>query len=204
MTAQIGDEVMIMSPERQEPVREGEIRGVSDDGGGVVYLVQWSDTGQESLLRPGPDVVINHRRGRGSGSEAVAAGAAPWLSRLRHPLQWRRSRDLEQSQQTIDQQLAWRVQDIIAGLGLIHSDFSIGGGRIVHHPEVVSVAAGPPVGLDIRILPGQTPDDFAAHAPAIAYDLGVAEVRVVPLGPYLIRLELLPHDSQSEHPSASR
>jgi hypothetical protein len=24
------------------------------------------------------------------------------------------------------------------------------------------------VGLDIRILPGQTPDDFAEHAPAIA------------------------------------
>jgi hypothetical protein len=56
----------------------------------------------------------------------------------------------------------------------------------------VSVLAGPPVGLEIRMLPGQMPADFAAHAPAIAYNLGVAEVRVVPLGPSLIRLELLP------------
>ncbi len=91
--------------------------------------------------------------------------------------------------------LAWRMQDIIAGLGLTQTDFSIAGGRSVHIPEVVSVAAGPPVGLHIRTLPGQTPDDFAAHAPAIAYnlgDLGVAQVRVVPLGPSLIRLDLLP------------
>jgi hypothetical protein len=90
--------------------------------------------------------------------------------------------------------LAWRMQDIIAGLGLTQTDFSIAGGRSVHIPEVVSVAAGPPVGLHIRTLPGQTPDDFAAHAPAIAYnlgDLGVAQVRVVPLGPSLIRLDLL-------------
>jgi hypothetical protein len=57
---------------------------------------------------------------------------------------------------------------------------------------VVSGVAGPPVGLNIRTLPGQTPDDFAAHAPAIAYNLGMAEIRVVPLGPSLIRLDLLP------------
>lgn len=38
------------------------------------------------------------------------------------------------------------------------------------------------VGLDIRMLLGQTPDDFTAQATAIAYNLGVAEVRVIPLG----------------------
>jgi hypothetical protein len=72
------------------------------------------------------------------------------------------------------------VQDIIAGLGLTQMDFSIGGGRVVHVPKVVSMAAGPPVGLDIKILPGQSPEDFSAHERTIAYDLGVAEVRVVP------------------------
>jgi len=104
------------------------------------------------------------------------------------------ARQPNRTPQEHNQTLAWRVQDIIAGLGLTQTDFSIAGGRSVHIPEVVSVAAGPPVGLHIRTLPGQTPDDFTAHAPAIAYnlgDLGVAQVRVVPLGPSLIRLDLL-------------
>jgi hypothetical protein len=69
--------------------------------------------------------------------------------------------------------------------------FSIGGGRIVHTPQVVEMTAGPPLQVFIRILPGQSPSDFAAHAPAIAYNLGVAEVEVVPVDPSLIRLDLL-------------
>ena len=198
MTAQIGDEIMIMS--QDQPVRQGEIRGIRNDLGGVVYVVQWSDTGQEILLPQGPDVVIKHRHGRGNG--AVATGAAPWLSRLRHPLQWRHSRDLARHQQTADQRLARRVEEIIVGLGLVETDFSIASDHTFHIPQVVSMDPGPPQGLDIRILAGQSPEDFSAHTPAIAYDLGVAEVRVVPLGPSLIRLELLPHDPLSGHPPA--
>jgi hypothetical protein len=87
-----------------------------------------------------------------------------------------------------------RVEEIIVGLGLTQSDFSIAAGRVFHVPQVVSVAPGPPMRVDIRILPGQSPDDFSAHAAAIAYDLGMAEVRVIPLGPSAIRLELRPHD----------
>jgi uncharacterized protein DUF1918 len=202
MNPQIGDDIMIMSQKLNQPVREGEIRGIRDDPDGVIYLVQWSDTGQESMLRAGPDVVIKHRRGR--GSEADAAGATRWLSRLRHPLEWQHSRGMARRQQEQDQLLAWRVQDIMAGLGLDHTDFSIGGGRSVHVPEVVWVDPGPPKGLNIQMLPGQTPEDFSAHAPAIAYDLDVAEVRVVPLEYPLIRLELLPHDPPPSHPPASR
>ncbi len=88
------------------------------------------------------------------------------------------------------------MQKIIAGCGLTQADWSIGGGRSVSIPRVVSVVAGPPMTLDISILPGQTPGDFATHAPAIAYNLGVAEVRVIPLGPSLIRLELLPEPGE--------
>jgi hypothetical protein len=202
MSAQIGDEIMIISQGLDQPVRQGEIRGIHHDPGGVIYLVQWSDTHHESLLPHGPDVVIKHRYGSGSG--AVAAGATPWLFRLRHPQEWRHSRDAERRQDIRDQQLAQRVEDIIAGLGLIHTDHSIAGGQIVHSPQVVSIDPGPPEGLDIQILPGQLPEDFSAHASAIAYDLGVAEVRVVPLGPALIRLELLPHDPLPGHPPVSR
>jgi Domain of unknown function (DUF1918) len=192
MTARVGDEIMILPQELHEPVREGQIREIRNDLGGVVYLVQWSDTGHESLLPHGPDVVIKHRHPR--GSEAVAGGSTPWVAALRHPLEWRHNRDLERRQQVGYERLAWRVEEIIAGLELTQSDFSIAAGRVFHAPEVVLVDPGPPVGLDIRILPGQSPDDFSAHAAAIAYDLGMAEVRVVPLGPFAIRLELLPHD----------
>ena len=129
---------------------------------------------------------------------------APRLSLLRRPLAWCRVRQqkrrrqadawkLERARQENDQLLASRVQDIFIGCGLTQFGYSIGGSRILRAPQVVAVVAGPPVGLDILILPGQMPDHFAAHAPAIAYNLGVAEVRVVPRGrPSLIRLELLP------------
>jgi hypothetical protein len=117
---------------------------------------------------------------------------APLPSLLRHPLARRHARQLEYSNQVHDQELAWCVQDIIAGRGLSQADSSVGGGRTVHVPQVVSVDAGPPIGLTIRTLPGQMPTDFAAHAPAIAHNLGVAEVQVIPLGPSLIRLDLLP------------
>jgi len=50
MTARVGDEIMITSQELHEPVRAGQIREVRNDAGGVVYRVQWSDTGYESLL----------------------------------------------------------------------------------------------------------------------------------------------------------
>ncbi|HZA16708.1 MAG TPA: pentapeptide repeat-containing protein [Pseudonocardiaceae bacterium] len=103
----------------------------------------------------------------------------------------RRVRHLELMRQARSRQLALRVEEILVGCGLSQADYSIGGGRCVHIPEVVSVVAGPPVGLDIRLLPGQTPDDFAVHASVIAFHLGVAEVRVIPLPPSLVRLELL-------------
>jgi len=106
------------------------------------------------------------------------------------------TRELERMRQEGEQLLAWRVQDIIVGLGLTQADYSMGGGRTLHIPEVVSVTERP-VGLDIRMLPGQIPDDFAAHAKRFAYNLGVSEVRVVPLGPSLIRLILVPKANRS-------
>lgn len=146
-------------------------------------------------------------------SEEPMENVAALPSLLRQPLAWRRARQLERTRQAGDQRLerirqadaqylertrqahdqilAWRMQDIFVGRGLTRPYYTIGGGRSLYIPQVVSVTAGPPVGLNIRTLPGQTPDDFAAHAPAIAYNLGVAEVRVVPLGPSRIRLELL-------------
>lgn len=121
---------------------------------------------------------------------------APPAPRRRYPLTRRHTRELERMRQEGEQRLAGRVHDIIVGLGLTQADFSLGGGRTLHTPEVISVTERP-VGFDIRMLPGQIPDDFAAHAKRIAYNLDVAEVRVVPLGHSLIRLILLPGTSGS-------
>ena len=87
---------------------------------------------------------------------------------------------------------------------MIEDDFSIGADRVYHMPEVISVDPGPPLGVDIRMLPGQSPQNFSAHAAAIADDLGMTDVRVVPLGPSDIRLELLPHDRHTGQSPASR
>jgi hypothetical protein len=102
-------------------------------------------------------------------------------------LQARRARRLRMAH---DQRFAQHVQDILATCGLTQATYSIGGGRALYLPEVVSVDAGPPVKVNIRLLPGQTPDDFARHASAIAYSLSVRQVTVTPLGPSHIRLEL--------------
>lgn len=104
----------------------------------------------------------------------------------------RRARRLKRSHREHDQRFAWFVEDVLAGCGLVEEDYSIGGGRIAHVPQVLSVADGPPRSVVVKILPGQMPEDFAAKARAIAYDLGVTDVRVVPLEPCLIQLDLLP------------
>lgn len=124
-------------------------------------------------------------------------GAGRWL--LRQCRARRRAQRLQRLRQANDEQLAWRMQDILVGCGLGQADYSIGGGRVFRTPRVVSVVPGPPVGLNVLMLPGQIPDDFATRVQTIAYNLDVAEVRVVPLGPYLIRLELLPKPDPLRH-----
>lgn len=189
MIAQLGDQIMIIPRGGHEPVREGHIREVRHDPGGVVYLVQWSDTDHESLLPHGPDVMIKRRRP--GGTQPATREETVWQSQLRHPLARRHTRDLERRRQAAYERLAERVEEIITGLGLIEEDFSIGGERIYHVPQVVAVDPGPPVKVDIHILPGQSPEIFSVHAETIAYDLGMAEVRIIRIAPSAIRLELI-------------
>jgi hypothetical protein len=119
------------------------------------------------------------------------------LPLLRRRWARRRAPALQLRRQATYQALAWRVEDMLVGCGLSQAGFSIGGGRVFHIPQVVLVVPGPPVGLNIRMLPGQVPDDFAQHARRIAYNLDVAEVRVIPLGEHLVRLELVPKPAGS-------
>ncbi|MGH3765720.1 MAG: hypothetical protein ACRDTX_11330 [Pseudonocardiaceae bacterium] len=116
----------------------------------------------------------------------------PWWRRL--PSRWRRhhAQQSELTRRADDQLLASLVQDIIVELGLTQTNYSISGGYTLHVPQVVSLVTGSRSRVDIRILHSQTPEDFAAHATAIAHRLDVAGVRVVPLGSSMVRLELLP------------
>ncbi|MGH3669549.1 MAG: hypothetical protein ACRDSH_02775 [Pseudonocardiaceae bacterium] len=125
-------------------------------------------------------------------AENTADGTDTRPSLLGRVFTRRDARRHERLQQQRNQRLAEKVEKILAGSGLSQSDYSVGGGRSYHFPQVVSVDEGPPVSLTVRLLQGQTPDEVAVHAPAIAYDLGVSDVRVDPIGPLLIRLELLP------------
>lgn len=89
-----------------------------------------------------------------------------------------------------DKQLARGVRDSLARCGLARTEHTVGGSEVVHTPRVVSADAGPPGWVQIDLLPGQSAQDVVVHAPAIAQDLGLPQVWVVPLGPSRIRLEL--------------
>jgi DNA segregation ATPase FtsK/SpoIIIE-like protein len=132
-------------------------------------------------------------------SRAVAtAAAAPLLPSRFHPLARRRVLRSEQHQLRRDQNLAWRAQEVFAGLGLVTGQASIAAGQTVSIPHVIQVHVGPPVSLVVRILPGQVVADFAEQSSRVAANLGVARVRVVSVGPLLLRMELLTADPLRE------
>jgi hypothetical protein len=82
------------------------------------------------------------------------------------------------------------VQDSLARCGLARAEHTATGAETVHTPRVVWADVGPPGWVQIDLLAGQSADDFTAHAPTIAQDLGVPQVWVVPLGRSRVRLEL--------------
>jgi hypothetical protein len=92
---------------------------------------------------------------------------------------------------TSNQQLIEEVGKILIGCGLIQIGESISGGKNYYVPKV-EVVDGSQKRLNIHILPGQGPDDFEAKARTIAYNLGMTEVKVIGLEPYLIQLVLVP------------
>ena len=115
----------------------------------------------------------------------------PLPPQRRYLLTRRHTKILERMHQEAMQRLVMRVEDILVGVGLTQAGNSVAGGRTTINPKVVSVAEEP-MRFTIRTLPGQIPNDFVAKAERIAYNLDVAEVHVVPLGPSLIQLILVP------------
>jgi hypothetical protein len=91
---------------------------------------------------------------------------------------------------TRDKLLIQGVQDSLVRCGPSRTEYTIAGDEMMHTPRVVLAHAGPPGWVQIDMLPGQSAEDFAAHAPAIAQHLGVPEVWIIPLGRSRVRLEL--------------
>lgn len=62
MHAEVGDWIVIRGPVLGEHGRDGEILEVRGAGGEPPYVVRWSGNGVVTLVFPGPDASIHHRR----------------------------------------------------------------------------------------------------------------------------------------------
>jgi hypothetical protein len=65
-------------------------------------------------------------------------------------------------------------------------------------PHVESVDPGPPMTMLVRMLPGQSADDFQDKTELIASLMQVSEVQITPFDDGLINVVLLDHDLYSE------
>ncbi|MFB7732992.1 pyridoxamine 5'-phosphate oxidase family protein [Streptomyces sp. NPDC056112] len=74
MHAQLGDRLVVESPVTGDVRRDGEIVGLHHEDGTPPYDVRWSDTGEITLVFPGPDAHVRHP---GEDEETTAGGQAP-------------------------------------------------------------------------------------------------------------------------------
>src|SRR5690349_7011188 len=65
-------------------------------------------------------------------------------------------------------------------------------------PHVESVDPGPPMTMLVRMLPGQSADDFQDKTELIASMMQVSEVQITPFDDGLINVVLLDHELYSE------
>ncbi|MFJ3336254.1 pyridoxamine 5'-phosphate oxidase family protein [Streptomyces sp. NPDC086766] len=72
MHAQLGDRLVVESAVTGSARRDGEIVGLHHDDGTPPYDVRWSDTGEVTLVFPGPDARVQHL-----GHEAPAPEPEP-------------------------------------------------------------------------------------------------------------------------------
>ncbi|MEV8064814.1 DUF1918 domain-containing protein [Streptomyces sp. NPDC085995] len=76
MHAQLGDRLVVESPVTGVTRRDGEIVGLHHDDGTPPYDVRWSDTGEITLVFPGPDAHVHpvgHEEPTGHGESGCHA-----------------------------------------------------------------------------------------------------------------------------------
>ncbi|MFB8248925.1 pyridoxamine 5'-phosphate oxidase family protein [Streptomyces sp. NPDC055952] len=78
MHAHLGDRLIVESPATGVVRRDGEIIGLHHDDGTPPYDVRWSDTGDVTLVFPGPDAHVQQSTSAQATAETeTAAAAAP-------------------------------------------------------------------------------------------------------------------------------
>lgn len=60
MKAAMGDRIVVASTIVDQPLRDGRVVEVRHADGTPPYVVEWSDTGERTLVFPGPDAHIQH------------------------------------------------------------------------------------------------------------------------------------------------
>ena len=75
MQAAVGDRLHIHGHAVGDPDRTGEIVEVKGQQGGPPYLVRFDD-GHTRLVFPGPDAVVEAKKGRARGGRGEGGGAA--------------------------------------------------------------------------------------------------------------------------------
>ncbi|MBD5786940.1 DUF1876 family protein [Cellulosimicrobium terreum] len=68
MRATVGDRIVTASGVVGGAVRDGVVVELRHDDGAPPYLVEWSDTGERTLVYPGTDSYVEHVAGAATGS----------------------------------------------------------------------------------------------------------------------------------------
>ncbi len=120
------------------------------------------------------------------------SGPSSWVPR------WlRRQREADDLAQWVSQ-VTRQWTDTMDGAKLAEHSMSAGKLAVTVAPQVESVDPGPPLTMLVRMLPGQSIDDFQDKAERIAVGMQVSTVEITPFDRGLINVVLLDLDPQSE------
>ena len=81
MRASVGDRIMVASTVVDQPPRDGRVVEVRHPDGSPPYLVEWSDTGERTLLFPGADSRVStheHKSDQSTRASAATATEKVW------------------------------------------------------------------------------------------------------------------------------
>ena len=79
MKASVGDRIVVASTIVDQPTRDGRVVEVRHEDGSPPYVVEWSDTGERTLVFPGPDTHVTHPAEAPAGESTVKT----WSVRIR-------------------------------------------------------------------------------------------------------------------------
>ncbi|MGH3696101.1 MAG: hypothetical protein ACRDRX_19270 [Pseudonocardiaceae bacterium] len=130
------------------------------------------------------------RRRVDSRDEPVAAHS--WW-----PPRWLRRQREERELARWVTEVSWQWSDAVDDANLTRHSQTAAKIPVTIAPQVHSVEPGPPVTLLVRMLAGQTVDDFQTHAQGIADGMGVPMVHIEPYDTGWITVSLLDHAPES-------